>query len=302
MTDDQFLLKSMTAYGRASLSSEVGRLVVEIQTLNRRHLEMKFSLPKPLARFEIEMRKQIAARIGRGQVNVTIMWRREDGQETRVIPNISRAKAVKGAWDKIADELGLKSCDLSILALEKDLLGYEEEIEDEKLFSQILQKGICAALDHCIAMRQKEGAVLSLDLEKRLALLEGGIVDIEAKAPEAVAHYREKLSSRLEDLLKGSPENEERILREIALFAERLDITEELVRFKSHLQEFRSTLKRASKAANETRGKHLDFIIQELMREINTIGSKSSNMMVAHLVVSVKSELEKMREQTQNIE
>ena len=292
----------MTAYGRASLSSDVGRLIVEVQTLNRRHLEMNFSLPKPLARFEIEMRKQIAARIGRGQVNVTIVWRREESQETRVMPNISRAKAVKGAWDKIAGELGLNPCDLSILALEKELLEYEEEITDEKLFSQTLQKGVGEALDHCIAMRQKEGAVLSLDLEKRLDLLEEGIAKIEATAPEAVAHQREKLSSRLEELFKGSPENEERILREIALFAERLDITEEIVRFKSHVQEFRSTLKRAAKAANETRGKHLDFIIQELLREINTIGSKSSNMKVAHLVVSVKSELEKMREQTQNIE
>ncbi|NGX53752.1 MAG: hypothetical protein K1000chlam4_00469 [Chlamydiae bacterium] len=302
MVEDQNSLKSMTAYGRACPSSEIGRLVVEIQTLNRRHLEMNFSQPKPLARFEIEMRKQIAARIGRGQVNVSIVWRPEESQETKVIPNISRAKSVKGAWDKIAGELGLNACDLSILALEKGLIEYEEEIVDEKLFSQTMQKGIGEALDYCIAMRQKEGAVLALDLEKRLAFLGEGIAKIEAMAPEAVELTREKLSSRLEELFNGSPENEERILREVALFAERLDITEEVVRFKSHIDEFRSTLKRASKAANETRGKHLDFIIQELMREINTIGSKSSNMKVAHLVVRVKSEIEKMREQTQNIE
>lgn len=295
-------IKSMTAYGRSILSTDAGRWVVEIQTLNRRHFELSLSLPRSLTRFEMDLRKKIASRIGRGQVNVTVIWQREGKGAVRVLPDLSRARAVKKAWDDIASDCGLEPCTLGVLALEKELLRYEEEVDDELLISEILEKTLGEALDRCVAMREQEGRELAKDLARRADSLGKEVDEIEKISPEVVDLCRQKLTKRVEELFSGNSENEERILREIAIFAERVDITEETVRFRSHLKEFKAMLTRPLQTANETRGKGLDFILQELMREINTMGSKASDINIAHLVVRAKSELEKMREQIQNIE
>jgi len=298
-----YQLKSMTAYGRGISVFSYGRFTVEIQSVNRRYLELNVSLPRLFMRFEVDIRKVIAALVGRGMITVSISWRTDAKQPVSVIPNLSLARGVKSAWEKLALELGMKeTIPLELLAQEKDLLFYEEELVDEGIYQSALNSALNEALDALLIMKWQEGEVLAIDLKERLSLLNSTILSIEARSSDGTEKYRQKLTSRLEDLFSGSVENEERILREIALFAEKIDITEEIVRFKSHLDRFENLLEKPLESESESRGKMLDFLLQELLREINTIGSKNSDLATVQQVVTVKSELEKIREQVQNIE
>lgn len=293
----------MTAYGRGMVDFSYGRLTLEIQAVNRRHLEVNISLPRLLNRFEMAIRKKISERIGRGMINVLVNWYSAEANTISVKPNLTLAKGLKSAWEKIALELGFEtSINLNLLALEKNILIYEEEIPEENSFQIALDKALINALDHLMDMKQKEGNQLCKDLYERTLLLNKIIVSIELQAPSNVELYRKKLTERIEELFKGSSENEERILREIALFAERIDITEEIVRFKSHITQFQYMLSDPLTVQNETRGRKLDFLLQELNREANTMGQKASDLEISQQVVALKSELEKMREQVQNIE
>ncbi|MCC5832321.1 MAG: YicC family protein [Chlamydiales bacterium] len=303
MSKQPFQLKSMTAYGRGASSFAYGSFTVEIQSVNRRYLEVNINLPKLLARFEIPLRKKVSKRVGRGMVNVFVGWRSEVQTPVKVIPNLSLAKGIKSAWEQIAFELGLEaSVGLALLAQEKELLSFEEELPEEEGFLKALEESLDEALDHLLEMKEKEGGALAKDLRERTLILDEYISEIEAHAGDGSEKYRRKLIERLGELLGGSPENEERILREVALFAERVDITEEIVRFRSHATQFRQMLEKPPVESAETRGKTLDFLIQELNREINTIGSKAAAIAVTEQVVKAKGELEKMREQVQNIE
>lgn len=297
-------LKSMTAYGRGTSNFSYGRFTVEIQSVNRRYLDVNVAMPRLLMRFEMDVRKKIAERVGRGMVNVSLSWKSDAKQPVNVIPNLALAKGVKNAWELIANELGMEgNIPLSLLANEKDLFLYEEELIEEELYRTALDEALSSALEALIVMKVKEGKILTEELKKRVETLTEEIAHIEGFAGEASEKYRQKLSDRLETLFTGHPDNEEKILREVAVFAERVDITEEVVRFKSHLEQSRQLLIQPLKVETETRGKKLDFLIQELNREINTIGVKSSDLHITtQHVVNIKSEIEKMREQVQNIE
>lgn len=300
---DKFYLKSMTAYGRGVAAFHYGRFTIEIQSVNRRHLEVSISLPRLFARFEVGIRKLVAAHIGRGALNVTVTWKTEGNQPVSVVPNLSLARSLKEAWEKLVMELGVKEdVPLSLLARQNDLFLYEEEIVNEEQYLQALNNAVTEALQALLVMKRHEGATLVHDLLKRLDQLTAEIVRIEALSVGGAEKYRQKLQGRLEEFFSGSQENEERILREVAIFAERMDITEEIVRFKSHLSQFANLVEKPLENEIETRGKTLDFLLQELLREINTVGSKASDAAIAHHVVTVKSELEKIREQVQNIE
>ncbi len=293
----------MTAYGRGVTTFPYGTLSAEIQSVNRRYLEVNVNLPRLLTRFETALRKKVAARVGRGMVNLFISWRSDAQTPVKVLPNLSLAKGVKTAYEQIAYDLGIDpEMDLSLLAGQKDLLLFEEEIPEEAGFEAALEQSLDGALDAFLEMKENEGKTLSKDLYERTESLNGMLEVIEKLAPGGTEKYRQKLTDRLAELFEGSLENEERILREVALYAERIDITEELVRFKSHIEQFRQMLEKPLEDATETRGKSLDFMIQELNREINTIGSKGSDLAITQQVVKAKSELEKMREQVQNIE
>lgn len=295
----------MTAYGRASLTSPEGRFVAEIQSVNRKFLEINITLPKPFLRFEIEIRKWLAEAIGRGQVNLYLTWRVEDQDQIRITPNKALAKALKDAWEQIAETLGIpaeEKIDLHLLSREKDLLFFEEELQNEEAYLKALKKVIYKALEPLIAMKEAEGQRLAQDMEKRLALLKKSIDAIEVNAPSMAEVQRKKLTERIEGLFGQSPEMEERIIKEIAFFAERVDITEEIVRFNSHLKQFSHFLHKPLQNASDTRGKTFDFLLQELLREANTIGSKATDADIVHEVIAMKSELEKIREQVQNVE
>lgn len=303
MSKGSFQLKSMTAYGRGTASSPEGTFTVEIQSVNRRHLEVHLNLPKLLTRFEMPLRKQIQERVGRGMINVYVGWRSEGGNPVKVTPNLSLAKGIKSAWEQILFELGLEGrIDLALLAKEEGLILIDEALPEESRLFDTLNTALAEALDHFVAMKEREGKSLAHDLHERIITLIGVIEMVASLAPEGVEKVRRKLNERLEELFSGNSENEERILREVALYAERSDITEEVTRFKSHLEQFRYLLEKPLTECTETRGKTLDFLIQELNREINTIGSKASDLTITNQVVKAKGEIEKMREQVQNIE
>ncbi|MFC2049183.1 YicC/YloC family endoribonuclease [Chlamydiota bacterium] len=303
MQNDFFQLKSMTAYGRGICDFECGRITVEIQSVNRRFLEVNVSLPRLFNRFEIDVRKQIAASIGRGMVNVSVGWKTDSRHSVKLSPNFALARAIKGAWEELSQELWLpKELPLVLLTQEKDLLLHEEVMVEESVYQKALAEAVGAALQALLAMKRQEGEVLSRDLHERVKILNQAISWIESHASTATEKYRQKLVARLEELFAGSPENEERILREVAVYAEKVDIVEEVIRFKSHLDQFVQTVDNPLEQTADSRGKILDFLLQELLREGNTIGSKASDLAVTQHVVTIKSELERIREQVQNIE
>jgi uncharacterized protein (TIGR00255 family) len=301
--DKTFYLKSMTAYGRGTSSFRYGRFTIEIQSVNRRFLEMNISIPRLFMRYEIAIRKEIAAWVGRGMLTLSLSWHTEGSQPVRVLPNLPLARAMREAWGKLAPELGIQEAlPAVVLAQEKDLFLHEEELADETLYQDAINAALKEALAALSAMKEREGAILAHDLKKRLVGLHQAIERIEILSKDGSEKYRQKLSKRLEELFSGAPENEERILREVAVYAERVDITEEIVRFRGHLEQFALLVEKPLENVVESRGKTLDFLLQELLREITTIGSKASDLAIAQQVVTVKSELDKLKEQVQNIE
>lgn len=295
------MLKSMTAYGRACSISSLGRFVAEIQSLNRKHLEINTFLPKELLRYDVDIKKWIATEVGRGQVNVKIAVSFDRSSPLIVTPNLPLARQLKSAWDAIAKELKIsseKGFSLEMLSQESGLLLYDEDIQDEEIYRQALRDVVEEALQHLMVMKHREGEILFNDIEARLKKIAIAIQEIGEKAPGATERFRQRLVERLEGVISGSIENEERILREICIYAEKIDIAEELTRFDSHLKQVDILLHSQAQGI----GKTLEFLVQELNRETNTIGSKSSDVDVSRFVVDIKSELERIREQIQNIE
>jgi uncharacterized protein (TIGR00255 family) len=295
------MLKSMTAYGRASHLSPIGRFVVEIQSVNRKFLEINVLLPKELLRFDNEIKKLIGTKIFRGQVSVKISAYFDQNTPLVVAPNLALARQIKGAWDAIAEDLRLPNGDrfsLEMLTKEQGVLLYGEDLHDEQLYRTALTDLINQALEDLVEMRQEEGKALQQDISSRLTNMRLWMNKITERSHSATDKYRLKLIERLEQLKPGITQDEERILREVCLFADRIDITEEITRFHSHLDQFEKLIQSNANGV----GKTLEFILQEMNREVNTMASKSSDVDVSHLVIDIKSDLERVREQIQNVE
>lgn len=290
----------MTAYGRAISTTPAGRFIIEIQSVNRKFLDITIDLPPELSQFELELKKWVIPHLTRGQVTIKVAAFFEDTAPIIVRPNLALARQLRKAWDAIAHEIGVKEdCfSLSLISDTKGLLHYDENEEDEALFRQILKETLEKAFHPFLQMKKQEGLLLQNDIMERLEKIRYWIKEITIKIPGATEKYRQKLIARLEELLPGHIENEERILREVALFAEKIDIAEEITRLYCHLTHFEELISSETVSI----GKTIEFIIQELNREINTVGSKSADSVIARLVIDVKSELERIREQIQNIE
>lgn len=294
------MLKSMTAFGRASFQNEMGQFTIEIQSVNRKFLEINVQLPRELSYFDVEIKKWLQSFILRGQVSVKVMASFEGKSPFIVVPNLALAKQIKEAWSTIAKQLELDQgvIDLKLLSQSEDILLFEENRHEEENYRHVLKQVLDQAVTRFMQMKSLEGAVLQSDILARSEKIRHAIAIIEERTPYATKKYREKLMGRLEELLPEHVENEERILREVALFAEKIDIAEEITRFSCHLIRFEEVVQ----GADSSVGKTLEFILQELGREVNTIGSKSSDIEIARLVIDIKSELERIREQIQNIE
>ena len=292
----------MTGYARASFESSIGRFSIELQCVNRKHLEINTSLPKELLRYDGDIKRWISSAIGRGNVTVKINVSFDKESPLIVLPNLALIRQLKKAWETISTDLNLHISDnelLQIISHEDNLLVYDEADHDEDLYRQALKTITEEALQRLLAMKEYEGKILHDDISSRFSKLATIIKVIEHKAPGATERYRQRLTERLKEVSTTTTDLDERLLKEVCLYAERIDIAEELVRFHSHLQQVTKLL---NSNENQGVGKPLEFLIQELNREINTIGSKSSDIEVSHGVIEMKTELERIREQIQNIE
>ena len=291
----------MTAYARASIDAPMGRIVVEIHSINRKMLDLSLYLPKDLLRFDIEMRKWIGRSLERGQVTLRLHVQSEGMGGRSFSHTLSQLKSLKENWEEICHELHLdasKMLDLPFLVSQMQSVSSLESKEEEESIKVLLQKAVDTALENLMQMKETEGKTLVLDIQKRLKIIEEHAAAIELKKELPLLHYQNKLIERLKSVGSIDAEAEERIAREVALLAEKMDVTEELVRLRSHMEQFRQDLLAPEKAV----GRKLDFLSQEMHREINTLGSKSSDSEISLNVVKMKSELDKIREQVQNIE
>ena len=290
-------MQSMTGYGRG-LVCEAGReMTVEVKSVNHRFLDVSFRLARPIAFLDDAVRSGVAARLARGHVDVFVNYvnHRADARQVRVDTQLALA------YQKAVQELGKTLNLVGELPLEEytrlpDVLTVEECGEDQDIVRALFMRALNLALDELTAMRIREGESLKRDMLGKLEAIELLRGQIETRAPRVVEEYRAKLSQRLSALLSGDLD-EARFLTEVAIFADRAAIDEELVRLMSHIAQLRATA-----ALEEPVGRKLDFLVQELNREFNTIGSKASDAQIAQCVVAAKGEIEKLREQVQNIE
>lgn len=280
---------SMTGFGSASCETPRGKLVVEVQAINRKHLEVQVALPRGFASLEQQVRKVVSATLQRGAISVRITLNGQGSFAQR--PNIEALRALKTSWENAAVALGIPKTEVS-LAFLLEQLG-EEPLQEES--DVPLLNCLALALEALQAMRRSEGAALARDIAGRLKTLERLLQEIEVKSPDATIKLRQTLTTRLAELFASSAALDERIVREVAVFAEKVDITEEITRFRSHLAQYDKLL------TQEGTGRKMDFLLQEMGREINTIGSKAMDAQIQYLVVEIKAELEKIREQVQNI-
>jgi uncharacterized protein (TIGR00255 family) len=291
----------MTGYGRAEAILGSRKYVVEIKSLNHRYLELSLRIPANLLPLELEIKKKINEHLIRGRIDVTIRRETYSGiEDTRLLEvNLPLVKNYYDLLIQLKDLFNLKEdITLDMMARLKDVFIPLEILEDE---ITVLWEGLAGVLSNAIAalidMRQKEGEVLGQDLKARLYLINEHLDEIDARAPRIVLEYQKRLVERIRELMDGMVIDESRLSQEVAIMAEKSDITEEIVRFGSHIKQFLEMLK-----SPEAMGRKVDFLIQEMNREVNTIGSKSSDAEVSCHVIEIKSELAKLREQVQNLE
>jgi len=291
------MIRSMTGYGKGEAAGGAGRCVVEVRTVNHRYGEVTVKLPRSFLAYEHELRKAAASRIKRGKADLFVQWEEAAGAAQVPPVNMTAARGYQAAFLELARELRLSpEIPLSLIISQKNVLQEAAGEEQPDLLPQVLQ-AVLAALDALDAMRLREGEALERDLRERRQGLAELVAQVTERAPLVVEEYEAKLRQRLAKLLNDAELDPQRLAQEVALMADRCDVTEELVRLQSHFVQFDETL-----ALTEPVGRKLDFLMQELNREVNTIGSKANDAQVTALVVQMKAELERMREQVQNIE
>lgn len=291
------MIKSMTGYGKGEANGPAGRCVVEIRTVNHRYGEVTVKLPRSFLAYEHDLRKAAGSRIKRGKADLFVQWEEAAGAAQVPPVNLAAARGYQAAFLELARELRLSpEIPLSLIVGQRNVLQEAAGEEQPDLLPQVLQ-AVQAALDAHDTMRLREGEALERDLRERRQGLAELVVQVTERAPLVVEEYQVKLQQRLVKLLNDTELDPQRLALEVALMADRCDVTEELVRLQSHFVQFDEAL-----ALAEPVGRKLDFLMQELNREVNTIGSKANDATVTALVVQLKAELERMREQVQNIE
>ncbi len=292
------MVASMTGYGRAELVEENVKATVEISSVNNRFCEIQFRLPKHLSPLESKLKEIILSTITRGKINFTLNWEETIPVTSYVKLNEEVADVYFNIMTQLKERYNL-SAEIRMdhfLSL-PDLMKVEKEEYDLDNAWEKVSQITCQALEEFNRMRKAEGAKLAQDLSQRVTRLEETIPEIERLTPKSINNYRKKLKSRIKELVDSSFVDEHRIELEVALMAEKCDVTEECVRFRSHNHQFLSALKEDVPV-----GKRLTFLLQEMNREANTIGSKAADVEISQKVIFLKEEIEKLREQVQNIE
>jgi uncharacterized protein (TIGR00255 family) len=297
------MIRSMTGFGSAERSTPAGRLQIEVRTVNHRYLNVNVRMPVALARFEPDLREWLRVLFNRGHVNCTV--RLEPDGDAGAMAGLrideQRVGAYIAAFRTIGERFGVPGePDLAMLSRFNDLFvrGVAEG-EEVAVTPDDLRAAVEEAARQTTTMRDEEGRRLALDLDERLHTIEQALGVIAERAPHRLLAERDRLRAAVQELAGGIGVDEIRLAQEIAYLAERLDINEELVRFRSHLQHFREML---GAPAEEAVGKRLGFLVQEMHREANTIGSKANDAVISHRVIAIKEEIERLREQVENVE
>lgn len=294
------MIKSMTGYGKAETVLAGRKFTMEMRSVNHRFLEISLRLPGMLSPLEGEFKKRIGERFSRGRIEATLRVNGEANAENegRLTLNLPLIRNYHALLVQMKGELRLEDeITLAMMAGFRDAFVPAETVQDPVS----LWEGLSPVLDEAIRtlteMREKEGEILGHDLAARLDAISCCLEGIARRAPHVVLDYQKRLTDRIRELTEGVAIDETRLLQEVAIMAERSDITEEVVRFRSHIGQFKDLL-----AGVDAAGRKIDFLIQEMGREINTIGSKSGDAEISRSVIEIKSELAKLREQVQNIE
>lgn len=293
------MLKSMTGFGRDQIEREDYSLKIEMKSVNSRYLDLHFRMPKLFYAFEDAMRRQISDTIGRGKVDIFLDFKLRPGAGVRISPNLELAAQYVQAFRAIAKREHMSSdIGLDLIVGLPDILEVSESEIDEASLGAELAAMLERVLQQLDGFRRTEGANLAIDLAHRADLIEAAAQRIKQRYPEILINYKDQMARRLEELL-AQPQviDNERLEIELAVYAEKKDIQEELTRIGSHLGQFRELLQSGGEV-----GRTLDFLTQELNREINTIGSKSAGYDISREVIELKGQLDKIREQIQNVE
>ena len=295
-------MRSMTGYGNGTATFPGGRVIVELRAVNHRFLEVKMPLPREMLLYEQEFKAMIETRIKRGKLDMLLTSSGKPLRTYTVQPNLTLARAYQDAVQRVQRELGVKgTLDLSFLSAHPELFQVQEQQATLEPQAKAAKKALTVALTALERQRTREGKFLQRELQTRVATLDQLRRKVKARSSIVYENTRERLKDRVNNLLQGLLQGVEidqsRLLQEVAVLAQRGDITEELVRLESHLEALREIFRSV-----EPVGKRIDFLLQEVQREVNTIGSKADDVEVRHLVVAAKEEVEKLREQVQNVE
>jgi uncharacterized protein (TIGR00255 family) len=291
-------MQSMTGYGRSEVRDAQLALTVEARSVNHRYLDVALRYPRLYAPLEARMKQRVSTHFTRGRIDITLAS--QESPETRRALSLDHVLAQQyyDALQHLQESLHLPGViDVSLIASLRDVFKVEEPSEDIESAWDIIAQGLDAALQALKSMRQQEGEALCRDFRLRLQAMAQQIQVIRQRVPQVVVEYRQRLEQRVKELFDQFEIDPSRLAQEAILFAERADITEELTRLEAHMQAFARLL-----SSSEAVGRKIEFLVQEMHREVNTIGSKSNDTAIAHSVVELKSELERIREHIQNIE
>ena len=291
------MIKSMTGYGKGSLSENLRNYQIEIKTVNHRYLDISVKMPRALSYLEEEVKKIISEKIKRGKIEVFITFENNSTEGKEIKINTEIAKIYIDELKKLADQENISS-NIEVTEISKypDVLSIQNTQDDEQIKEELL-KATNLAVEKLVEMRQIEGNKLAEDIMKRIQYIKQKIEKISTLSTGLIEEYVVKLETRIKEILKNQEIDESRLAQEVVIYADKCSIEEEVTRLKSHISQFEKLL-----YSEEAIGKKLDFIIQEMNRETNTIGSKANNLEITNGVIDIKTEIENIREQVQNIE
>lgn len=292
------MIKSMTGFGRAQETVDGMTVTVELKSVNHRYFEFTAKVPRTYGFLEEKLKSFLNARVSRGKMECYVSIENLEESDMEVVVNPSLAKGYVDALRTLSETFGLKE-DYSAISIAKfpDVLTLRKAPADEEKIWNAVQKVTELAVERFVTMRETEGEKLRADILSKADTILEHVAFVESRSPQTVREYHEKLRQRMEELLENTQVEEQRLLTEAAIFADKVAVDEETVRLRSHISQLREFLN-----ADEPIGRKLDFLVQEMNRESNTIGSKAQDVEIAKRVIAIKAEVEKIREQVQNIE
>lgn len=294
----KYVLKSMTGYGRCEIVADGKKISAELRSVNHRYSDFGIKTPRYYSFLEERIRTLLSRKISRGKVDFYLNIENFGTSDKEIRVNEQLAENYLSALGELRDRFGLRD-DISVMSVARynDIFEIRQKEEDEETVWRQVLPAIEGAVDAFLAMRIREGERIEKDLRERITYMKSLAEEIDRRSPETIREYECRLRTRITELLENREIDDARILTEVAIFADKIDVQEEMVRLRSHFDEFDTIL-----LQNEPAGRKLDFLIQEINREINTTGSKASDLTIAKQVVQLKAEVEKLREQVQNIE